>query len=129
MEDSKPAEFKYFKFSEFDSPDAPGSGAAFMDVAFVRKLDAIRIRCGFPLRVSSGYRTAEHNAKVGGAAKSAHCLGVAADLVIPEPQSLNRLIFIKAALAEGINRIGIGKSFVHVDTSVDAPKNVMWTYY
>ena len=119
--------FKYFKFSEFDSPDAPGSGS-FMKLPFILKLDKIRARCGFPLKVSSGYRTASHNAIVGGAINSAHTQGIAADLVIPEPCGRNRMIFIKAAIEEGIDRIGIGKTFVHVDASEALPRNVMWTY-
>lgn len=43
-------------------------------------LDAIRLQFG-PLYVSSGYRSPDLNAAVGGSKTSAHMLGLAADLV------------------------------------------------
>lgn len=43
-------------------------------------LDDLREHCGFPLRVTSGYRCPELNRAVGGAAASAHQCGLAADL-------------------------------------------------
>jgi len=121
--------FRFFKLSEFDSPDAPGSGALNMNMDFVATLDRIRARCGFPLRVSSGYRTPEHNRRIGGAENSAHVQGVAADLVIPEPSNRNRDILVDAAKAEGIKRIGIMKNAVHLDASATLPQNVLWHYY
>ena len=39
---------------------------------------------GYSLDVSSGYRSPELNAAIGGAEKSQHCLGFAADFVCPE---------------------------------------------
>lgn len=44
-------------------------------------LDPLREAVGAPLRVTSGYRSPELNAAVGGAPRSAHLTGRAADLV------------------------------------------------
>ena len=43
-------------------------------------LDPIRIKWGQPLVVTSGYRSTELNAKVGGVPSSAHVIGCAADI-------------------------------------------------
>ena len=47
---------KYFKFSEFDSPDKPESGKD-MDGTFIQLLDKARGIANIPFRITSGYRT------------------------------------------------------------------------
>ncbi|MDR1472543.1 MAG: peptidase M15 [Synergistaceae bacterium] len=44
------------------------------------RLEALRAAFGRPLVITSGYRCAEHNARVGGAAGSLHLTGRAADV-------------------------------------------------
>jgi hypothetical protein len=36
---------------------------------------------------------------------------------------------VRAALECGIRRIGIGKTFVHLDNDASLPQGVMWDYY
>ena len=48
--------------------------------AFV--LEPLRVAMGEPIKISSGYRSRELNAKVGGVYNSQHCKGQAADLCI-----------------------------------------------
>ena len=100
--------------------------------AFLITLNQLEHDCGFTLRINSGLRQPDHNASVGGVSDSAHLpdengVGHAADLDCPN--SWQRLIIVKKAIALGINRIGIGKTFIHVDDSVTLPQNVCWTYY
>lgn len=116
---------QHFKLEEFSSPDLPGSGAN-MDPGFVRKLDDVRRLCGFPLTVHSGFRTPEHNAKVGGVDSSAHTAGFAADIGALSAGA--KYVIVKAALAAGFTRIGIGSTFVHLDSSPVHPANVIWIY-
>ena len=44
-------------------------------------LDPVRDRIGVPITVTSGYRCAELNRRVGGVSNSKHCRGLAADIV------------------------------------------------
>lgn len=62
-----------------DGVGYPGAWLGRLDALF-SQLDRIRGDWGGPLRVVSGYRTPEHNAKVGGAAGSFHMQGLAADI-------------------------------------------------
>lgn len=118
---------KYFKHSEFDSPDAPGSGLEFMDQEFLDKLDLIREEAGIPFKITSGYRTAKHNIKEGGKKNSAHKLGKAAD--IQAISGHDKFVIIRAAILNGIMRIGVGKTFIHLDNAVDRlPWPNTWTY-
>lgn len=45
-------------------------------------LEEVRKAVGMPLRISSGYRSPETNAKVGGKSTSQHCRGTAADIKV-----------------------------------------------
>jgi zinc D-Ala-D-Ala carboxypeptidase len=46
-------------------------------------LQPVRERFGMPVKVNSGFRSAEVNTKVGGSKTSDHCRGMAADIEIP----------------------------------------------
>ena len=121
---------RYFKLTEFDSPDAPGSGAK-MDKEFLAMIDEARHLAGVPFKINSGYRTqAYHNslAKKGykTAKNSAHLRGFAADIHCPD--SSTRFAILSALLKAGFNRIGIANTFIHVDTDPSLPEDVIWTY-
>ena len=120
------ATVKHFKSSEFDSPDEPGSALFRMHREIVGPLDYIRENCGFPLIVTSGFRTLAHNDQVGGVDGSAHTEGYAADLACRTSQQRYKIIYY--AMEIGIRRIGIAKTFVHLDTSPFLPAEVTWLY-
>lgn len=116
---------RYFKSSEFDDPSSPGSGLM-MNIEFVRILDSIRSDVGFIMPINSGIRTKEHNTAIGGKQNSAHLIGCAADIGCID--SDRRLDIVRSALRHGINRIGIGSNFIHLDIAFNLPQNVMWLY-
>ena len=121
-------DLKYFKLSEFDSPDEIGSGSK-MDKQFLEKLDYARHNANIPFKINSGYRTVEHNRNVGGrssALGSSHLKGLAADIQCLG--SRERAIIIKSLIEVGINRIGIGKTFVHCDVDKRKDQDVIWLY-
>ena len=109
-----------FKAREFRCRD--GSDAIMIDQTLVVLLQAIREHFNKPITITSGYRTAAHNAVVGGAKSSQHLLGRAADI-----QVAGVSVEAVAAYAESLmpDRGGVGrypvkagraKGWVHVDT-------------
>ena len=117
-------ELKYFNTEEFDSPDVKGSWVN-MNVEFLKLLDIIRGHAKIPFIINSAFRTEAHNAKVGGVSESAHTKGLAVDIVAVS--GIEKFLIITAALTYGINRIGIGKTFIHLDVDKSLPRNVIWT--
>ncbi|MCK5015439.1 MAG: hypothetical protein KAS32_00040 [Candidatus Peribacteraceae bacterium] len=95
---------------------------------FVLKLDKAREIAGIPFSINSGYRTPEHNKKVGGVPNSAHTHGVAVDLRARNGKEI--YIIVDSLMQAGIKRIGInwGKNFVHADVSTDKPSPTVWKY-
>ena len=116
---------KYFKLSEFDSPDILGSGKN-MNEEFLYMLDAARKIYGKPMRVNSGYRSEAHNKKVGGVSSSSHLKGLAADISCKN--SNERFEMLQAFIKAGFKRIGVANSFIHIDNDKDKSQNVIWTY-
>lgn len=116
---------KYFILSEFDSPDAPGSGSR-MDPHFLEALELIREEAGIPMKVNSGFRTASHNMSVGGGPNSAHLRGMAAD--IHAATGRQKYLILRAAVLNDITRIGIGKTFLHLDIDSTLPGPTIWLY-
>jgi|TARA_Y100001937_G_scaffold2379_1_gene2983 uncharacterized protein YcbK (DUF882 family) len=121
---------KYFKRDEFDSPDKPGSGEM-MDDNFLERLDIARDIYGYPMIVTSGFRSIEYQRELierglKAAKNSSHLLGLAADIYCDD--SRKRYLMVEAFLDAGFRRIGIGSTFIHVDLDEAKPQDVIWTY-
>ena len=117
---------KHFSSQEFDSPDLPGSGIG-MQLEFMLKLDQLRNRLGQPLQIVSGIRSPIHNAEVGGVDGSAHVGGYAADVYTRASMLRYKILYV--ALSDGLfRRIGVGKSFIHLDCDPTKPQDVVWLY-
>jgi len=95
-----------------------------MNQVFLEKLSKARQLVGFPFIIKSGYRCAQHNRDVGSKYDN-HTKGVAADIwCVGGPL---RVKMVKAFLDVGFKRIGIGESFIHVDTN--NRDDSMWIYW
>lgn len=88
-----------------------GDGEYFHDPAGFDALQRLRDAMGAPIRVTSGHRSALHNARVGGAPGSAH-LRFAADVALDghDPQRL-----LAAAQEAGFRSFGFYQTFLHMD--------------
>jgi len=117
------AKVKYFKPDEFKSPD---SNELIIKDSLVYQLDNLRMHYGKPIKITSGYRTVEHNVKVGGVAGSSHRAGLAVDIEVLTSEDRFRLINL--AMQCRFPRIGIGKTFVHLDIDTGKPLNIIWLY-
>ena len=121
-------DIKYFKLSEFDCPTDSGSGEN-MCLSFLTKLDKARELAGVPFKITSGYRSPQHNTSIGGALNSSHMNVPCNACDISTPDSSTRYKIISSLLKVGINRIGIGKNFIHCDTDKKKSPNIIWHYY
>lgn len=117
---------KYFSASEF-LRCTPSCTIGQMDEGFLRLLDMVREKAGIPLVLNCAYRSREHELQKGRSGNSAHTKGKAVDIRCTT--SANRYKIVAAALACGIRRIGIAKTFVHLDNDGTLPQGVIWDYY
>jgi len=115
-------DLKHFLLSEFDSPDLKNSGVN-MDATFLELLDTARDKAGVPFKITSGYRSKEHNAKVGGVENSSHLRGYAADIACTSGSQ--RWQIINALIEVGFSRIGVAKTFIHVDNDPDKSSAIL----
>lgn len=109
-----------FYADEFWSPD---KNIANMDADFMLKLQRLRTIVGKSFRITSGYRTVEYNARVGGASSSQHLFGKAVDIDHMTWDGATKLNFIGAAISLGF-AVGIYRKHFHIDTRLE-PK-VLW---
>jgi uncharacterized protein YcbK (DUF882 family) len=86
----------------------PGSGA-YIRQELIDKLNVARSMANRPFKITSGYRTRDHNKLVGGKPESSHVHGLAADIAVTT--SRDRYFVLKSLLKAGFDRIGIGKGF------------------
>ena len=76
---------RFFRPEEFRCPCCgslgnPLSGQGGPARTLVLWLDLFRAAWGYPVKINSGFRCAKHNLEVGGAERSRHLLGCAADI-------------------------------------------------
>lgn len=91
----------------------------------VKMLDDARHLAGIPFFIISGYRTAEHNAEVGGVENSAHTSGLAVDL--RARNSLEHFKITKALFDVGFKRISRKyPGHIHCDIDESKPQNVLF---
>ena len=100
-----------------------------INIGFLLTLDAIREDVDEPLVITSGYRCPDYNERISKTGRDGpHTTGFAADISCSD--SIKRMKIVKSAVNNGC-RVGIAKSFVHVDVLSAAqgfPENVMWVY-
>ena len=92
--------------------------------SFLDTLDVVRHIAGISFIVNSGYRCPNHNRASAGSSNSAHLRGYAAD--IRAVNGFSRYRIVEAAIRAKVNRVGVYKGHVHLDTDPTLPKGVIW---
>lgn len=102
-----------FKVKEFRCQD--GSDPIFVDDDLVDIVQKVRTNFGKAVTITSAFRTASHNKKVGGATYSQHCYGMAADIKVSGVSASAVADYIETLIP---NTGGIGRysTWTHVDT-------------
>lgn len=105
------AHFSRWEFAEHDNGATTTIDPKLLDV-----LETLRAITGQPLQIVSGYRSPTYNRRVGGAAKSQHLYGRAADV---KPGRFT----VRQALAAGATGVGYDRRgwVVHIDVRPGAP--------
>lgn len=110
-----------------------GCGQQKMQPDFVRKMDELRAKVGFPLPVSSAYRCPQHNSRVSSTGPNGpHTSGRAVDFAVDRKRAY---IVLREAMLMGFTGIGIKQKgsgrFIHLDDltePVHAPRPTVWSY-
>lgn len=79
------------------------------------RVNLLEALCGHPLYVTSGYRCEQHNIAIGGAKKSRHVVGDAADVMCKDltPRELYDICDADPILASG--GLACSETFLHID--------------
>ena len=117
------SKIRHFKPKEFCCKC--GCGSCEMHPQLVAALDMARAKAGVPFKITSGFRCARYNFRVGGKLTSSHTKGLAADIAYADGRQ--GLLILKALLPY-FDRVGVGADFIHVDIDPDKPSPVLWTY-
>jgi uncharacterized protein YcbK (DUF882 family) len=109
-----------FSLNEFASADgtAPTNDVLKNLTELAKNLEVLRKHLGQPIRITSGFRSREHNKKIGGALNSFHVLGMAADIQVAKmkPEDLAKaieLLIKDGKIKEG--GLGIYRTWIHYD--------------
>ena len=92
----------------------------------MERMELMRSMSNIPLVINSWCRCEEHNKESNGVDSSSHVDGWAVDIRCN--WSRNKFKILKAAMQVGFTRIGVAKTFIHLDMDPSKPPEVTWTY-
>ena len=98
------------------------------DASLLSRLEELRGAYGKPLYISSGWRCEPYNRSVGGVKDSAHLMGKAVDLLCTSSKDRYNLLYNVFNSIGLFQRVGIGTTFIHVDTDETKDQGVIWLY-
>lgn len=104
---------KNFRVREFACKD--GCEFVLISRVLVEILEGLREKIGEEIYINSGFRTPNHNKKIGGALLSYHQYGMAAD-IRAKTKTPKELYTILDRMMEGWGGLELHDTFVHVDT-------------
>jgi uncharacterized protein YcbK (DUF882 family) len=113
---------KYFTESEFNQFEK-------MNPKLLKMLDQLREAYGYPIKLTSTYRSPDHPIEAKKEKSGEHSHGAAVDIACVGGEATFKLV--KAAIEVGFRRIGISRknNFVHVGIGYPgAPETTIWTY-
>ena len=107
---------EHFDSDEFKCKCCGELPAHGMDKELIALLEQIRHAFNKSITITSGYRCEKHNKAVGGAKKSQHMDGIAADIKVTDVPAHEVHAYLVKHFDDKIGGLGKYKSWVHVDT-------------
>lgn len=105
----------------------PASNVEDLNPRFVEMLVHAQKMAGFQFTLTSAFRSQAYERENGRKGSSSHCKGLAVDVSSRDSHARYKVV-IAAAMA-GVPRIGIGKTFVHLDIDETKAHPIIFHYY
>lgn len=112
--------FRLAEFLHNDDP-IPPYWAVINLAKLAQRLQVLRDFFGLPITITSGFRSQEHNAAVGGKPESQHLLGNAADIIVVGMEAHE----VQDHLKNWSGGMGLAVHYTHLDIR---PTRARWTY-
>tara|TARA_B100000959_G_C14821703_1_gene558071 strand:- start:616 stop:975 length:360 start_codon:yes stop_codon:yes gene_type:complete len=112
-------------FSRWEFSCRCSCGKDDINMKHVNKLQLARDDAGIGLKINSGCRCEKHNKAEGGKDTSSHLISKATDIQCKTSIARAEIL---PALMKHFRRIGIGKTFIHVDSDMSKTQDVIWVY-
>lgn len=106
---------------------SPASCAEELDSNLVDMLILAQKYAGFQFTITSAFRSQVYERSKGRKGSSSHCKGLAVD--ISTRDSHTRFKVLVAAVLAGIPRVGVGKTFLHLDIDETKAHPIIFHYY
>lgn len=115
-----------FKLSEFSNRPMPEAIRQNIEKLVRHLLDPLRNALGYPVQITSGYRNAEHNRRVGGVFNSDHLRGCAADFILPgHPAPAEAVLRVIRANRLPYDQLILYKTFMHLSYREEANRGMI----
>lgn len=115
---------RFFTETEFVHA-VPACSLSDMNEELMERLDTARAYLGAPIYINSAYRSKDYELTHGREGTSSHVKGLAVDIRCNTSEY--RLQLVKSLFRAGFRRIGVARSFVHVDIDSSKPHS-FWLY-
>ena len=119
---------EHFSFSEFSCKcpsECNMKDGRKISLELVQNIEVIRGVIESPMVITSGLRCKEWNKLEGGRDNSSHLKGLAIDIQCIDSRHRRKLIDLARHL---FFRMGIAKTFIHVDMDTSKAQDITWVY-
>ena len=97
-----------------------------LDWPTLKKLDQTREFAGCPFKITCSFRSRAWDLSKGRSGTGAHPQGYAVD--VEARTDHRRFLILRAAILCGWTRIGVAKTYIHLDNAPGLTRQVVWTY-
>lgn len=128
MSKSKQSALELQKLSELNFKYCnPASSVDELNPKLVDRIILAQRMCGEQFTITSAYRSQGHERSKGRKGSSSHCKGLAVD--VSAVNSHLRFKIVAGCILAGFPRLGIGKTFIHLDIDETKPHPIIFHYY